>query len=475
MRRDDGDTNVRALFSLAVRMAQLIKLHEDPGGKYPPFEVELRRRLWWHICGLESRAAEEGVARQTSIMEDRPVKIAGNLNDLDLQPEMSEWPATRAGVADTTFVVLRSEVVALAHRLWAIKKKFRLEGRVEETAAMQQEQQAALDAFRAKITTDVLAFCDPSRRFDWLLLHFFEAMSVRAPKLLLYPACTESETNSSSHLTFARSKKQIKLQTIITHSTSASQPPPSPRARTTLLHSSVHLISATRAIAQSPRVADWSWYFRGYMQWHAVGTVIAELGRSRNESFRRQAWAVLDPVLRDWERVFEGKRGEESWEYVNGLILRAKGQRDGGAGAVGEGGGGAAEGGEVGAAKGPGESDWPLHAAAPQDTEVPSNNTYTVHSTPHTTTTTTVPFATGCAPPLSGSQHTTLSPDLSFPSAPLPADPTLGLGIDDFDTLGEIDFSAFDAVFGGEWDSSPDVWIDEAGVGVEGISGGMWG
>lgn len=159
-------------------MAQLIKLDADPGEQYSPYEAELRRRLWWLICGLESRAAEEGIARQTSIMEDRNVQIAKNLNDLDLLPEMQRPPTTRQGVADATFLVMRAEAFKLAHQFWAIKKRSRLEGREVELEAMQREQQIALDHWRERTRREHLDYCDTSRRFDWLLINFFEAMSV---------------------------------------------------------------------------------------------------------------------------------------------------------------------------------------------------------------------------------------------------------------------------------------------------------
>lgn len=123
-------------------------------------------------------AAEEGVARQTSIMEERNVRVPSNLNDIDLQIDMQETPIPRLGVAETSFLILRTEVISLAHRLWAIKKRFRLEGRIEETDAILQEQRAALEAFKAKMREDLLQSCDASRRFDWLLIAFYEAMSV---------------------------------------------------------------------------------------------------------------------------------------------------------------------------------------------------------------------------------------------------------------------------------------------------------
>lgn len=39
-------------------------------------------------------------------------------------------------------------------------------------------------------------------------------------------------------------------------------------ARFDLLQSSVTLIDKTLGISKSERLRDWTWYFRGYMQWY---------------------------------------------------------------------------------------------------------------------------------------------------------------------------------------------------------------
>lgn len=156
----------------------MITLDEDPAERYSPFEAELRRRLWWHLCGLESRAAEEGVARHTSIMENRQVRIPSNLNDVDLQPDMKQPVAPRKGVAETSFVILRFEVYSLAHNLWATKKKFQLAGRSDDAKGVQEEQRAALETFKSDQRRDLISFCDTSRRLDWLVTTLYEAMCV---------------------------------------------------------------------------------------------------------------------------------------------------------------------------------------------------------------------------------------------------------------------------------------------------------
>ena len=254
------------------------------------------------------------------------------------------------------------------------------------------------------------------------------------------------------------------------------------------------------------------------MQWHAVAVVIAELGRSTNKVFADQAWAVLDPVLRSWDEVFKQKRGEVAWEYVDGMIARARENRRKGVLGEGEGGVGVPEAQAVEQqAAGAGAWDppsaypaappapWPGAPQQSQPTDLPlGSSTLPFLPSFHTTTwqartlqpsqqkvpppppahptnpnTYNNALSTACIPPS--------MPDLSFSDM----NPTAGAyDIADFDSLEEIDFSAFDAVFadldGGNmvWDgesgsgsgsSGMEFTWDEAGVGGGGGGGGGMG
>jgi len=123
IRRQDDGTNVRALFGLAVRLAQMIGLNEDPGPHIMPLEAELRRRVWRHICGLESRGAEEGVIRSTSVMHGHNVQFPIALNDIDFDPNSMYMLTPRVGVTDMTFPQIRWEALRLAFSIWSIRKQ----------------------------------------------------------------------------------------------------------------------------------------------------------------------------------------------------------------------------------------------------------------------------------------------------------------------------------------------------------------
>lgn len=63
---------------------------------------------------------------------------------------------------------------------------------------------------------------------------------------------------------------------------------------------------------------------RGWVQWHSIAIVIAELGGNKNQHFVNTAWAVLDPILSDWDKVYRAKKDEPAWVHVNALIGRAR-------------------------------------------------------------------------------------------------------------------------------------------------------
>jgi hypothetical protein len=176
IRREEDTANVRALFGLAVRLAQMIGLHDEPDPSMPPFEAEYRRRLWWHLCGAESRAAEEGGARSTSIMQGRNRRFPLNFNDDDLDPRMEKMPAPRIGVADTTFVIVRWEIFNLVFLLWAIRKE---SGEAASIKDIQEKQNRAYNETKARLQKEHLSHFDASRPFDWLCAGFIEAMMMK--------------------------------------------------------------------------------------------------------------------------------------------------------------------------------------------------------------------------------------------------------------------------------------------------------
>jgi hypothetical protein len=60
LRRNDDARKIWTLTGLVVRIAQTLGIHRDGTHfKLPPFEIEMRRRLWWQVCILDARSSED--------------------------------------------------------------------------------------------------------------------------------------------------------------------------------------------------------------------------------------------------------------------------------------------------------------------------------------------------------------------------------------------------------------------------------
>lgn len=74
--------------ALVYRLAQGLGLHQD-GGKLGlgPFEMEMRRRLWWYIYLLHSQTSEHQAMSPEIYEGTYDTEFPLNVNDDDLSPE----------------------------------------------------------------------------------------------------------------------------------------------------------------------------------------------------------------------------------------------------------------------------------------------------------------------------------------------------------------------------------------------------
>ncbi|KAL9564699.1 hypothetical protein ACKAV7_011151 [Fusarium commune] len=113
--------SVWILNGLVIRVAQALGLHKD-GTKLglPPFESELRRRLWWHIITRDSRSGEDfGLEDPNDLLSTSDVKLPLNINDADIFPEMEELPVERTEWTCMTFSLINVDLAKAMEKLKA--------------------------------------------------------------------------------------------------------------------------------------------------------------------------------------------------------------------------------------------------------------------------------------------------------------------------------------------------------------------
>lgn len=158
--------------AVAVRLAQLQGLHRD-GTLFglSPFETEMRRRLWWNICTLDRRAAEEQGSAPLIWESSFDTKMPLNINDSDIHVGSTSFPEPRTGATDMSFVLLRVEhwkAYPQFQKLSDLPEKLSQ----EEAAEYIKEKEKLLEKVKEHFEVTYLRYFDTSVPFFWLLNTF---------------------------------------------------------------------------------------------------------------------------------------------------------------------------------------------------------------------------------------------------------------------------------------------------------------
>ncbi|KAL7944845.1 hypothetical protein V8C42DRAFT_323900 [Trichoderma barbatum] len=90
-RQDENGPDVCALVVVAIGNAMKLGIHINiPGMRV--FDLEMRRRLWWQICTLDVRIAEDFGGEPFILETDLRRELPFNINDMSLDPNMGELP-----------------------------------------------------------------------------------------------------------------------------------------------------------------------------------------------------------------------------------------------------------------------------------------------------------------------------------------------------------------------------------------------
>ena len=112
LRVHDRGKGIWILNGLAIRMAQSLGIHRD-GERLglPPFQSEMRRRLWWHLLNRDSRAGEDyGLENVSWQSLSSNVSLPLNIDDTDIYPDMKDLPDPKNGWTAMTFSLINIEL-----------------------------------------------------------------------------------------------------------------------------------------------------------------------------------------------------------------------------------------------------------------------------------------------------------------------------------------------------------------------------
>lgn len=286
------------LTSLAVRIAEAIGLHQDSTtSSFRPFEKEMRRRLWWHICDLDSHAAEDRASNSVVAVNSFSTRLPLHINDDDISLDSFEEVKEREGYTDMTCVLSCIEVLDARRKLLYV-----LTSAVGHSQAAPQEVGGqsvdTVITLQRHIEEKYLRHLNLTRPFHWFIRMLADVVTAVMWLLVYRPRKKRPDSGPSPQI-----------------------------AHPGILRLSVDVLERVYQLQTDPAASPFRWLSQTYVQWHALAVTIAELCVETEGPMVERAWAIVEPTFQHMaQHVADSDKGM-LWRPIKKLMSRARGVR----------------------------------------------------------------------------------------------------------------------------------------------------
>ncbi|OTA99047.1 hypothetical protein M426DRAFT_16844 [Hypoxylon sp. CI-4A] len=283
-----------SLTGISIRIGQRIGLHRDGEIlKLPPFETEMRRRLWMNMIQLDSRAAElsgSGLSIVTQISDTKP---PSNVNDCDLYPDMLEMPTEQSNATEMMFLLIRAQVGMFLQKEMPKNSFDGNWSRLSNPAISLEEKDRAINELEKTLEEKFTRYCDVQ-----IPLHCISMIVSKAAMC------------------------KMRLFAHLPHNTQA---PPSPSEEDILFTNSLKILQYDTQTRTTESIRTFLWHVDMHFQWHALIYILTYLHTHPNPSPRTDtAWTTVDEVLLNHREIMHGGRARSKLcSAVRSLVLKA--------------------------------------------------------------------------------------------------------------------------------------------------------
>lgn len=297
VRANDDSMYSWTMLGVAVRLAHSLGLHrEGSNSGISPFTEELRRRLWWQIVVLDIRASED-MSSDPIIFEFtfNTVKPL-NINDNDMDPDSTQPINERQGWTEMTKVSLSHDVSPLA---WRVGYMPPMKNNEEAPGRSLNEKTTLLAELEEHIQKNILAKCDPSVPIAWVTSVIAQII-IRRLRLSVY--------HPMQHDSRPVERPQV--------------------SREILLKTAIECMEFSHLLDTEPIAARWRWFFKTYVQWHALAATLVELCVQTEGPLVERAWRIVDVVFDDWANRIADSPSGMLWRPIKKLRSKAQATRN---------------------------------------------------------------------------------------------------------------------------------------------------
>ncbi|KAF1734080.1 Bikaverin cluster transcription factor bik5 [Beauveria bassiana] len=292
LRNEDASRTAWSMTALIFHIAQAMGLHRD-GASFGlcPLEIEIRRRLWWHICLLDIRSSEYHGCEPIVDDSKFDTRMPLNINDSDLTLDMTEPPPEREGTTEMTFCLIRCEVMRVVWKTGYVPPGLRQSGQMAEASSLAGRAALAKD-LQQRLEEQYLKHCDTSIPFFQACVTVARLIIARTWLVVYYPL---------------RQKE-------------GAEPVPGP-IQDQLFSISVKVLELSCQLLTNPAFAPWTWHSKTHVQWHAVAFVLSEICSRPPSPDGDRAWEYAQTVYSRWK--MKEHKGT-LWRPIKRLMAKAQ-------------------------------------------------------------------------------------------------------------------------------------------------------
>jgi hypothetical protein len=265
----------------AVRIAQRMGLHKEPESLgLPPFDVQMRRRLFCQILPLDGYASQISGTGITLEPGSWDVKQPSNLNDDQIWPGMTNQPEEQKGATEMIFFLARAEIGSwylkamdgtLGKGKPALYKSFSRDG-------CESDKSHLVDEMEAMVETKYLRYCDLLNPLHTLLL-IMARSAANAGRLRMKLPALRANTVSN--------EERREVCTI-----------------------AVKIIDTDIAAYANPILSRFTWHIRAFFQWDALICMLISMTKKNllEPMELETAWRRIEQVFLNHNEILERNR-----------------------------------------------------------------------------------------------------------------------------------------------------------------------
>lgn len=244
---------------LLIRMAQYLGLQRDGTHfeQLSPFQIEMRRRVWWAVCQLDLRTSEDQGTELTIVKGSFDTKIPLNINDADISPESKQMPVERTGVTDMSFTRINAGLCDLMRQMMEPGGMDGAEGLEDRSRMLNEIYQRWEEGYLQHTTqTGNISY--------WVADTVARLVMAKMTLIVFLPVL------------FAAPSEDV-----------------SDEMRTKLLISAVEVAEYNHALHTEEACRHWRWIWQTYTHWHAIVYLMIEVSRRPWSPIVERAWVAL--------------------------------------------------------------------------------------------------------------------------------------------------------------------------------------